>query len=86
MDEATKKLFKEIGVPTHLICDRERKQYTGDNRRLCEQSGCKIREIKKGTPQTDRSERYIQIIKNETKDDINQKDWPLVLWCYTIER
>lgn len=86
MSLATKRLFKEIGVPTELICDRAREQYSGDNLKLCEQSGCTIKELEKGTPQADRAERYIQMAKNETKDDMGSEDSPLVFWCYTLER
>ena len=50
MEYATKRLFKEIGVPTNLIMDRAKEQYKGNNRLLYEKSGCTIKEIEKGTP------------------------------------
>ena len=80
MEMAIKKFFKEVGVPPRLIADKAREQILGDTKKLCDQANCKIIELKKGTPASDRAERYIQIIKNETKKDLVNSDSPLVFW------
>ena len=80
MEMAIKKFFKEVGVPPRLIADKAREQILGDTKKLCDQANCKIIELEKGTPASNRAERYIQIIKNETKKDLVNSDSPLVFW------
>ena len=57
---AIKRYFKEIGVPIHLICDQAREQVKGDARILCNDAGCTIFELEKGTPASNRAERAIK--------------------------
>ena len=33
-----------------------------------------------------RAERYIQMLKNESKADLTDCNAPMVLWCYCVER
>ena len=59
--------FKEIGVPLHLICDQAREQVQGDARILCNESGCAVIELEKGTLAANRAERTIKILKDGVK-------------------
>lgn len=83
---AIKRYFKEIGVPMHMICDGAREQVKGDARVLCDEAGCTIVELEKGTPRANRAERYIQMLKNETRADMEKAGSPAAFWCYCIER
>lgn len=73
---AIKRYFKEIGVPMHMICDGAREQVKGDARVLCDEAGCTIVELEKGTPRANRAERYIQMLKNETRADMEKAGSP----------
>ena len=84
--QALKRYFKEIGVPLYLICDQAREQVQGDARILCNESGCAVIELEKGTPAANRAERTIKILKDGVKRDMFDSDSPLVLWCYCVER
>ena len=83
--QAIKRYFKEIGVPLHLICDQAREQVKGDARILCNEEGCYVIELEKGTPASNRAERNIKILKDGTKQDLFASNCPMVLWCYCIE-
>lgn len=83
---ALKRYFKEIGVPLQLIADGAREQVQGAARVLCQESGCTLVELEKGTPRANRAERYIQMLKNETRDDMHDSGSPAAFWCYCIER
>ena len=67
VENAMKIYFKEIGVPPDLIAYGSREQVQGEALRIKNQSGCQIVELEKGTPDANRSERYIQMLNNETK-------------------
>ena len=84
--QSLKSTFKEIGVPSKLIVDGARAQVKGKARDLCDHSSCDVIELEKGTPASNRAERYIQILKNSSKRDMTQSDSPIVFWCYCIER
>ena len=84
--KAMKMYFKEVGVPPDLIADGAREQVRGEALRLAQQCGCQIRELEKDTPDANRAERYIQMLKNDTKKDLVQSNCPMVLWCYCVER
>lgn len=84
--QAIKRYFKEVGVPLHLICDQAREQIKGDARILCNEAGCHVIELEKGTPASNRAERNIKILKDGTKQDLFNSNCPMVLWCYCIER
>ena len=83
---ALKKYFKEIGVPEKLICDQAREQVKGDSKILCHDAGCTVVELEKGTPSSNRVERAIKTLKDETKNDLFQSNCPMVLWDYALER
>ena len=84
--QALKRYFKEVGVPSHLICDQAREQVRGDARILCNEAGCHVIELEKGTPAANRAERAIKILKDGVKKDMFEADSPLNLWCYCVER
>ena len=63
---AIKRYFKEIGVPHCLICDQAREQVKGDSKILCHDTGCTVIELEKGTPASNRAERAIKTLKDET--------------------
>ena len=83
---AIKRYFKEIGVPEKLICDQAREQVKGDSKILCHDAGCTVVELEKGTPSSNRAERAIKTLKDETKNDLFQSNCPMVLWDYALER
>ena len=80
--QAIKCYFKEIGVPLHLICNQACKQVQGGARILCNESGCVVIELEKGTPAANRAEQTIKILKDCVKREMFDADSPLVLWCY----
>ena len=65
-----------------MIADGAREQVQGEALRLANQSGCQIVQLDKGTLDTNRAERYIQILNNETKQDLVDMDSLMVFWCY----
>ena len=81
-----KHLFKDIGVPKKLIVDGARAQVKGKARENCDLASCKVIELEKDTPASNRAERYIRILKETSKRDMNQSDSPIIFWCYCIER
>ena len=84
--QAIKRYFKEVGVPQHLICDQATEQVKGSPRTLCNEAGCHVIELEKGTPASNRAERTIKILKDGAKKDMFDSNCPMVLWCYCIER
>ena len=84
--KAMKIYFKEISVPPDMIADCAREQVQGETLRLANQLGCQIVELDKGTTDTNRAECYIQMLKNETKRDLEDSDIPMVFWCYCVGR
>ena len=83
---AMKMYFKEIDVPPDLISDGSREQVQGEALWLLNKPGCQILELEKGTPDTNRAERYIQILNNKTKQYLVDSDSPMVFWCYCVKR
>ena len=43
--KSLKALFKEIGIPSHLIADRSRSQIQGRSKQMCEDEHCKVIEL-----------------------------------------
>ena len=83
---ALKRYFKEIGVPDKLICNRAIEQVKGDAQKLCHDAGCTVVELEKNTPASNRAERSIKILKDETKNDLFKSNSPMILWDYALER
>ena len=83
---AFKCLFKTVGVPIRMIMDGAKSQIEGETRKICNQAGCTIQELEKGTPSSNHVEIYILDVKNETRHDIVSTNSPLVLWCLCLER
>ena len=84
--QAIKRYFKEVGVPKHLICDQATEQVKGSSRILCNEAGCHVVELEKGTPASNRAERTIKILKDGAKKDMFDSNCPMILWCYCVER
>ena len=84
--QALKSYFKEVGVPEHLICDQAKEQVQGPARILCNEVGCHVIELEKGTLASNRAERLIKILKDGAEKDMFDLNNPLVFWCYCIER
>ena len=84
--QAIKRYFKEIGIPLHLICDQAAEQVKGSARLLCNEVGCLIVELEKGTPASNRAERAIKILKDGAWRDMFDANSPMAFWCYCIER
>ena len=53
-----------------MICDAAREQIKGDSGVLCNEAGCQIYELEKGTPAANRAERYIKMVKDDSKKDM----------------
>ena len=84
--QAIKRYFKEIGVPQHLICDQAKEQVRGSALILCNEAGCMVMELEKGTLASNRAERVIKILKDGSKRDMFDSNSPMVFWCYCVER
>ena len=84
--KAVKIIFKRYGVPDTLICDAARAQIWGEVKRLCDQSGCEIVALERNTPNSNRAERAIGTLKQDTKRDLVEAGAPAVFWCYAMER
>ena len=84
--QAIKRYFKEVGVPQHLICDQAKEQVKGASRILCNEAGCQVMELEKGTPASNRAERVIKILKDGSKKDLFDSNAPMIFWCYCVER
>ena len=84
--KAVKIIFKNYGVPDTLICDAARAQIWGEVRKLCDQSGCEIMSLERNTPNSNRAERAIGVLKQDTKRDLVEAGAPAVFWCYAMER
>ena len=82
---ALKKYFKTVGVPPMIICDAAREQIQGSSLTLCNEAGCMIYQLEKGTPAANRAERYIKMTKDETKKELIESDCPMVFWDYCLE-
>ena len=82
---AIKKYFMEIGVPLHLICDQAQEDVRVYARLICNEAGCHVIELEKGTPAANRAERSIKILKYGLKRNIFDTNSPMVFWCYYIE-
>ena len=83
---AVKKVFKRYGVPPTLICDAAREQIWGEVRVLCDHSGADLVYLEKGTHNTNRAERAIETLKQDTKSDLHTSNAPAIFWCYALER
>ena len=75
---ALKKYFKSVGVPPMIICDAAREQIQGTALTLCNEAGCQIYQLEKGTPAANRAERYVKMTKDETQTDLIESDCPMV--------
>ena len=65
-----KSLFKDTGVPSKLVVDGTRAQVQGKATELCDKASCDVTELGKGTPASNRVERFIQNYKNGSKKDM----------------
>ena len=80
-----KSLFRDVGVQNPLIADGARAQVQGRAKEVCDKAQCKMIELEKNTPASNRAKRYIQSLKNSTRKDMVKADSPLVFWDYCIE-
>ena len=78
--KAFKEVIKKFGVPTKMIMDGAQAQVQRKMSKICDLSGCKIVELEKRTPASNRAEREIQTLKHETRNDMKRTDSHLVLW------
>ena len=83
---AMKSLFKGPGVPPNIICDGAKEQVGGEVRKICQQSGCNIKELEKGTCWSNRAERSIFAFQEAIRLDMKTAESPMVYWDYCCER
>jgi len=83
---AMKSLFKGPGVPPNIVCDGAKEQVGGPVRKICQQSGCNIKEIKKGTSWSNRAERSIFAFQEAIRLDMKKAGSPMAYWDYCGER
>ena len=69
-----------------LIVDGAEAQVQGEAKKICHEVGCQIVELEKCTPASNQVERTIQELKMETRRDMKLSGFPLVFWCYCMER
>lgn len=84
--KAIKAFAKEIGAPDAIICDAAREQISHEVRSFCNQIGTSLRVLEENTPWANRAERYIGLIKEATRKDMQECDCPLAFWDYCVER
>ena len=65
-----KRLFKEVGVPTKLIVDGAKAQVQGKSKKIYDEVGRQVVELKKYTHVSNQAERTIQELKMETRRDM----------------
>lgn len=58
----------------------------GDAKKFCDQAGCAIQPLEKGTQFANRAECFVKIFKDAVITDMREPDCPLVLWCYALQR
>ena len=84
--QALKRYFKEIGILLHIICDKAAEQVKGSARLLCNEVGCLVVKLEKGTPASNRAECSIKILKDGAWKDMFDANPPIAFWCYCIEQ
>lgn len=83
---AMKSLFKGPGVPPNIVCDGAKEQVGGPVRKICQQSGCNIKELEKGTSWSNRAERSIFAFQEAIRLDMKKAGSPMAYWDYCGER
>ncbi len=86
VSKAIKAFAKEVGAPDALICDTTREQISHVVRSFCNQMGTALCILEENTPWSNHAERYIGIIKEATRKDMQESDSPLAFWDYCVER
>ena len=74
-----------MGVPLN-ICDQSREQLRVDARLICNEAGCHVIELKKGTPDANREYISMNILNDGCKRYMFDTNSPMVFWCYFSER
>ena len=75
-----KRYFKEVGVPNIIVCDSHKAQVMGDTRKLCSLVGCTIMGLEAATPQSNRAELRIGILKRDVWHMLHKKKVPSRFW------
>lgn len=83
---ALKTFCKEIGVPDTLVCDPHPVQKAGEVRRFCAELGTTLRLLERSTQWANIAERWIGLLKNGTRSDLQESNCPMVLWDFCLER
>lgn len=80
-----KEFFRDVGIPVKFVCDQAREQIGSEATAIADECNCKIHQIEKGTPASNRAELYIRILKNLVLKDLKRTNCPLVFWDYSLE-
>ena len=75
-----KRYFKEVGVPNMIICDSHKAQIMGETRKLCALVGCSIFGLEAATPQSNRAELRIGILKRDVWHLMHKMKIPMRFW------
>ena len=80
--QVLKRYFKEVGVPNMIICDSHKSQIYGETRKLCALVNCTIMGLEAATPQSNRAELRIGILKRDVWHMLHKRKAPSRLWDY----
>ena len=83
---AMKQFAKEIGAPTAFVADMSGEQMSKEVKQFCNEIGTTLRALEEGTPWANRAELYIGLMKEAVRQDMREKDSPMVFWDYCLER
>ena len=82
---AIKQFAKEIGVPDSFVADMSGEQMSSEVKKFCNDIGTTLRALEEGTPQSNKAELYIGLIKEAVRKDMCVSNSPLCFWDYCVE-
>ena len=83
---AIKQFAKEIGAPDSFVADMSGEQMSSEVKKFCNDIGTTLRALEEATPWSNKAELYIGLIKKAVRKDMHEKNSPLCLWDYCVER
>ena len=78
-------LFRNDGVPNHIICDGAPEQIGGDFRKKCSDANCGIKQLEADSAFANRAETGVRELKRGVNRNMRSTGAPAVLWDYCAE-
>ena len=82
---STKKMFKNIGVPSKIMMDGARLQVMGKFKESCQDATVQVQQLEYNTPWANRAEGAVQENKISTRRAMKKSACPARLWDYCAE-